>query len=332
MKQTIIVLGTWSSGSGAISDYLSSRKDLFNPFGVNEFKICSDPTGLHYLFNNCYLKKDLLYPTHVFDEYKKYITNLEKHIVYSGIGKKKKLYDKKIIPITNKFLDDVTQIKYYGLPHYKSVNMDFKQKMSIKIGRKLTNKNIAEMKILPIIVPVNKEKFIKLSREYVNKLIQISSKKKLKNLRVVLNNGADITDPVNSSQYYYNRKIICVTRDPRDIFSGMKMRQANSTPWYDVEIFINWYKYFFANSQFEKILKNNLILHVKFEDFIKSFDKQNEKICKFLGISKKIVFKHNKEKIFDFNFSKKNVFKSKKNLSRREFNLIEKKLKGYLHW
>jgi len=147
-----------------------------------------------------------------------------------------------------------------------------------------------------------------------------------------LNNGADISDPINSSQYYYNRKIICVTRDPRDIFSGMKMRQANSTPWYDVKIFINWYKYFFANSEFQKVLKHKLILHVKFEDFINSFDYQNKKICEFIGISKNISFRNGKEKIFDLNFSKKNIYKSKKNLSKYEFNLIEKKLKNYLQW
>ena len=61
MKKTVIVLGTWSSGSGAISDYLSSRSDFLNPFGTNEFKLISDPMGLHHLYTNCYVKKDLLY-------------------------------------------------------------------------------------------------------------------------------------------------------------------------------------------------------------------------------------------------------------------------------
>ena len=333
MRQTIIVIGTNSSGSSAISDYLSSRKDLFNPFGTNEFIVCTDPTGLHYLFNNCYLiKKNLFYPSHVFEEYKKYIINLEKYIVYSNDGKEKKLYNKKIISITNKFLKDVTQFKYYALPHYKAVNLNFTEKMSKKINRKLFNKNIPEMKILPVILPVKKEKFIQLSRKYIDKLIQASCKKKLNNLRLVINNGADTTDPINSSEYYYNRKIICVTRDPRDIFSGMKMRQAGAVPWYDVKAFINWYKYFFANPEFQKILKHKLILHVKFEDFINSFDCQNKKICEFIGISKNISFRNGKEKIFDLNFSKKNIYKSKKNLSKYEFNLIEKKLKNYLQW
>ena len=57
MKKTVIVLGTWSSGSGAVSDYLSSRNEFYNPFGVNEFKLVSDPKGLHYLFKNCFNEK-----------------------------------------------------------------------------------------------------------------------------------------------------------------------------------------------------------------------------------------------------------------------------------
>ena len=137
MKQTIIVLGTWSSGSGAVSDYLSSRKDLYNPYSTNEFKICSDPTGLHYLFNNSYYKKDLLYPSHVFEEFKKYVVNLQKYPVYSDFGKRKKIYSKKIISITNKFLENITEIKYYGLPHYKALSLNFKQKIEIKTSKKI---------------------------------------------------------------------------------------------------------------------------------------------------------------------------------------------------
>ena len=106
------------------------------------------------------------------------------------------------------------------------------------------------MKILPLIIPVKKDKFINLSRKYIKDIIQSSSQKNITNSKIVLNNAANITDPINSTQYYPNRKIICVTRDPRDIFSGMKMRKANSTPWQDVNTFIDWYKYFFANKNF----------------------------------------------------------------------------------
>ena len=83
---------------------------------------------------------------------------------------------------------------------------------------------------------------------------------------------------------------------------------------------------------FKEILKHNLILHVKFENFINAFDKENQKITRFLGLPKKINFHTGADKIFDYNISKKNIYKSKKNLTKFEFNMIKKKLKTYLQW
>ena len=332
MKQTIIVLGTWSSGSGAVADYLSSRKELVNPFGANEFKISTDPKGLHFLYNNCYLKKDLLYPSYVFDEFKEYIFNIQKYPVYSDFGKRNKIYDKKLISITNQFLDNVAKTRYYGFPHYKALSLSFNENIKVKLKKKFLNKNYADMKILPIIIPVDKNKFLKLSKKYIGDVIQSSIKKNISSSRIVLNNAANITDPIYSSQYYPNRKIICVTRDPRDIFSGMKMRQANSTPWQNVNIFIDWFKYFFANKKFQEILKDKKILHVKFENFVNNFEKENSRIIKFLNLSKKINFKTGTENIFNLNYSKKNIYKSKKYLTKYELKLIEKRLKNFLQW
>ncbi len=330
--KTVIVLGTWSSGSGAVSDYLSSRKEFYNPFGVNEFKIISDPMGLHYLFKNCYFQKDLLNPSHVFEEYKKYISNIQSYPVFSSYGKKKLLYDKSINTLTNKFLNDITLIKYYGLPHYKSLSLDFDKKLFLKFRRKLSSKSIPDLKVLPIITPVNANKFIKKAREYILNIIKTSSKVKIKNKIILLNNGADICDPLTSSQYYYNPKIICVTRDPRDIYCGMKSRQAGSTPWYDVKIFVKWYKYYFGNKDFKKKLKNKSILTIKFENFINNFEQENRKICKFLNIKEKVEFDKKNQKIFNINLSKKNIYKSKKLISKKDFNFIESSLKEYLQW
>ena len=92
MLQTIIVLGTNSSGSGAVADYLSSRKDILNPFNDNEFRITCDPNGLHHLFNNFYTCEDLLYPSSAVEEFRKYITNIQRFKIYSNYKKKKLPY------------------------------------------------------------------------------------------------------------------------------------------------------------------------------------------------------------------------------------------------
>ena len=57
-----------------------------------------------------------------------------------------------------------------------------------------------------------------------------------------------------------------------------------------------------------------------------------KKICNFLKVDTSYKLKKNYEINFDINKSKKNIYKSKKYLSNYETNLIEKKLKKYLHW
>ncbi len=333
MKKTVIVLGTWSSGSGAVSDYLSSRKDFTSPFGTNEFKIISDPMGLHYLFKNFYSSDSLLHPTFAYENFEKYIYKLEKYKIFISPGVKKKLYNKKLIDNTRSFLKKISKLTYYGFPHYKAVTVGLDKKISIRLRAAFSNTNVFHtQKLFPIILPVNKEKFIKEAKKYISNVIKSNSKYRFRNENLVLNNGAEILDPIESSKYYKNPKIICVLRDPRDIFCGMKMRQANSTPSYDVKLFIKWYKHNFTNYKFQKILKDKRILVVKFENFVLNFKRENKRICRFLNIKEKNNFKKNSLNSFDIKFSRSNVYKSKKFLSKNEYQLIKKQLKNYLQW
>ena len=93
-------------------------------------------------------------------------------------------------------------------------------------------------------MPVNEKKFIKESRLFIKKIILNNLNKKTihKNQNIVLNQASNIFDPINSSQYFYNRKVIIVTRDPRDIFSSMKTRKSKGPPSYDVHLFLKWFK------------------------------------------------------------------------------------------
>ena len=47
-------------------------------------------------------------------------------------------------------------------------------------------------------------------------------------------------------------KIVNVIRDPRDIFSSMKIGKAAAAPNYDVKIFVSQYKHFFCGDEFKK--------------------------------------------------------------------------------
>ena len=145
----------------------------------------------------------------------------------------------------------------------------------------------------------------------------------------MLNNGGDILNPIETTKYYTNPKIITVSRDPRDIFASMKARESLATPWYDVDIFINWYKTCFDHSIYSK---NKKILNLKFEKLLLNFNRENKKICKFLAIKEKIKMRKTNYFNFDINSSKKNIGKYKKVLKYNEIQKIEKKLRRHLNY
>ena len=60
--------------------------------------------------------------------------------------------------------------------------------------------------------------------------------------------------------------------------------------------------------------------------FILNYEQETKKLLKFLKL------KRLKNKKFNINNSKKNIFKAKKILNKSELRLIENKLKNYLQW
>ena len=330
--KNIIVVGTWNSGSGAVHDYLASRTDILSPFGLNEFKICSDPMGLNYLFQNCYRTgNNLLNPTHALDDFKKYINGFYKHKHYNKKGKEIKILDKKFVNFSYDFINNITEMKYYALPHYASLTMPKSEKIYLKIMTKIFRKKIKDIKLKTIIIPKKEKIFLFEAKKYIKRILEYYCNKKIKNQNIVLNNAADVSDPIISSQYFENRKIIIVTRDPRDIFTSMKLRESRATPWYNVNSFIKWYKLLFDSQSFKKKINNKLILVVKYESFLKDFKSENKRICKFLKINENFKLKNIEDK-FEIKESIKNIGKSAKFLSKKEYSIISKSLKSHLQW
>jgi hypothetical protein len=334
MNFNCIVYGTWNSGSGAISDYLSSRDDLYNPFGENEFKLITDPDGLFSFYLNSYKTKSLLLQTNAFNNYLLYVKNLCKYKVYKEKNKNVVfIYPKEILNITNLFLKKITVTSYFGLPHYKNLSRKKIDQLLLKLKCKFLNKDIKDFRICEIVSLVDEQSFIYEAKKYIKQILRASSKEKINNKNIILNNAVEPLDPINSSIFFENKKLICVTRDPRDIYSSMKRRKANATPWYDVHIFIKWFKNNFDNKNFRDLQKNNSILWIKYENFINKFQYENKRICNYLSIAENFNFKNDEnERLFDLNISSLNLYKSKKNLSIFEMRSIENALNKFLQW
>ena len=77
---------------------------------------------------------------------------------------------------------------------------------------------------------------------------------------------------------------------------------------------------------YNKTKESNLLMKIKYENFILNHEKESKKLLKFLNI------KNLKKKNFDISNSRKNIFKAREYLTTKELQYIEKKLKKYLQW
>ena len=168
----INVLGIQNSGSGAVHDYLASRDDCESPFGVNEFKLCSDPIGIHNMYLNFYENFSFQSSSNAMYDFLGYTKKLQNHSVYISRGVKKKLYKNNFNNFSEKFIEKVTKAQYKGHPEFS----DFKINIFEKYFLKLTKKYYS---FFPIIIPVKKEKFIIEAKKFINNVIENNLEKKL---------------------------------------------------------------------------------------------------------------------------------------------------------
>ena len=81
---------------------------------------------------------------------------------------------------------------------------------SIKNGENLWSVSteltiVSSQKKQSIILTKNEKIFISEAKKYIYYVLKYYSKSNIRNKTIVLNNAADVTDPINSSQYFENR-------------------------------------------------------------------------------------------------------------------------------
>lgn len=315
----VITASPGLSGAGLISDYLLFRNDFKNPFNFEaEFRLLHDPRGIHNLYKGLYENFSVNNSAYFFNEFEKYILSLKN--LSSKIKDKKKYHFNSIFfSEVKKYLNEISLISYYGLPEFFRLGFDFNKKIKWRILR--ISKSAQEVKFCKMRIPVEKEIFLNKTKIFLNKILFILTGKKT---NYVIDQGANFWDPIKSTQYFDNRKIILITRDPRSIFSSMKMRKSLAYPGHDIKIFCEWYKNIMKN--YNKIKETKILIKIKYENFILEHEKESKKLLKFLKI------KNLKGKKFDINSSKNNIFKAKNYLSSYELKFIENKLYKYLQW
>jgi hypothetical protein len=309
----IIILGTTESGASAVYQYLAGRTDITDPFKNDNYQLPHIPNGLMSLeaasesaFHNASADFALV-------QFESVLNKLSRSRTLWHSGKD---YSKKIKffeNATKNFIKEITVANYPMHLEWHRIMRSSPQHIISLIknffGLREANISPPETRIL-----ASKEKIIKAAQKMHNKMF----KSEKVNRPVVLDNAGSGWNPIESTKYFYNRKIILVTRDPRDQFVFIKKAKKGDS----VDGFIDWYLEMVKRI---KNVENNLLLKIKFEEFVTKHKEILDLICDHLLIDRTI------SSTYDPNLSFKNIGLYKKFLKKNEIDKIEKKLSGYIY-
>jgi len=323
-----IIMGSGESGSGAIFDYLKSRSDIIDPLN-KEFRLVQDPGGLVDLHSSIVFGFHVNRASNAIKRFRKLSEQCGRS--NKGIIRRRVTYEyglnyaRSIENYFNKvdtFIERITHVSYNGMPSCE--RLDLNKLETIKYDYKLrkANKNNVKPEVGSMVLPVQEEKFLKETEIFLNELFSVNAKSQ--NKHVIIDQGGSLWAPVSTTKYYGERKVVVVTRDPRDIFSEFQY-YGQAYPGSDVEIFCNWYAGAFSNIN-KTEWDNDIVMHIRFEDFIRNFDVEVKKVNSHLDLPENVSYNFNPDK------SKKNIGKFKKVLRTEDVNYIERKLQKYLHF
>lgn len=315
MPKKIIIIGSGNSGSGAVFDYLCGQKCNLSFLNGKEFRLIHDPDGFNDLYINNYINFSINNSASSYNRFYK--------LIYKFVSKQKSR--KKLITLVNNYLNNITELKYNALPEFYKNKLNFSDKLNFYINRIILKKKINNIDLLQMTLPVAEQKFLSLTKIFINNIIFQIHGDLTKYKNVILNQAGNYWNLDESTKYFDNKKIIVVDRDPRSIYWSMKRTNAFSYPGHDVDIFIKWYKK--TQDIFNKNFKKNKNIYtVNYENFLRNFNEEKKRINKFVGVDK------NEKSNFDYKKSNLNLYKAKNNLKKIELNKIEKNLQKYLRW
>jgi hypothetical protein len=307
----IIVLGTIYSGSGAVYDYLAGRGDLQDPLQGTEYQLPQMPNGLMTLEA---VAKNAFHPgttDYVVCQFENLIKKLSQSRTPWRHGKNYAF----LLPLFEKairqFIDEVSVAK---LPMHLHWHRLIKSKSPIihfigKLKNRLGFNEIAPKTYLL----VSQDDLVVAAQTLHSRIFHSDFDKR----PVLLNNAGSGWNPIESTKYFLNRKIVLVTRDPRDQFAELKeIKKATS-----VEEFVNWYK---EMQRRLKEIKNPTLLFLKFEDFVNKNEKMVNILCDHLSLNSCV------RSSYQPNLSKKNIGKYKKFLNQKETEIIQDNLSEYI--
>lgn len=334
MDRIIVSTGYMGSGSSAITDLIAEFKDCQNEFKSYEYILLHSPNGLFDLEDKLLLGNNAIRSDEAIRTFYDHMKKLYDKKFW-WVGNYKKIIGPNFMKITDEYVNSLINFNYdsYWYTH-EEVNIKMFLKLCIRKPFKILSRNKLKFKKvlkyndgMKICLPTQDE-FYNKSKKYINDIIKEISKGK-KN--VILDQLLLPFNLYRIDNYFDDRlKVVVVERDPRDVFLLNKyiwpQKQYCVPMPQDVDSFCEYYK---RMRESEIKTDSKKILRVKFEDLIYNYDKEIDKIKKFLNFSDADHIA--KKTRFNPEISIKNTQLFNNKLYRDEVLVIEKKLKKYLY-
>lgn len=334
MNKIIIPTGYMGSGSSAITDLVAEFKDCQNEFKTYEYVMLHCPNGLFdledkLLNGNNAIRSDEALRT--FENQMRKLYNKK----FWWVGNYKKIISEDFMDKVNKYLENITQLKYEGYWYtHEEVNLKMFFKLLLRKPLKLVLRKKHFDPILKYsdgmrISFIKKEEFYRYSKKFVNDIIKTISRD---SENVVIDQFLLPFNLHRVDNYFDdNTRVIVVQRDPRDVFLLNKYTWKQNNIGIPIPVDVKEFcKYYKGMRESEKNTNSKKVLRINFEDLVYKYDETVKKVMKHLDFTEDMHI--NKKKRFNPELSIKNtqIFNSSDKYNE-EIKIIEMELSEYLY-
>ena len=334
MDRIIVPTGYMGSGSSAITDLVSEFKDCQNEHKSYEFVLLHVPNGLFDLEDKLLRGNNAIRSDEAIRSFELQMNKLYDKKFW-WVGNYKNIIGNDFKKLTKKYIRNIEEFNYPGF-WYMHEEVDTKMffKLLIRKPFKIISRNKIKFKrVLKYddgmrISFIKDKEFYKYSHDYIYSIIDELSRGKD---NIILDQFLLPFNLFRVDNYFDDKlKVIVVERDPRDVFIINKYiwpsRNLTVPMPTEVEDFCEFYQ---KMRESEKECTSSKVLRVRFEDLVYNYDKELDRIMKFLNFSSKDHI--NKKSRFNPDISIKNTQLFRKEEYRNEIKVIEKKLRKYLY-
>lgn len=281
--KVIGVCGLGFTGSGAVTDLLREYDEITYDQHFHEFSLCYYTDGLldlkHHLCDSPIRFESSDSALYRFD-------NLIRSI-YSGKHLHSSAHNKELYDISQKYLDDITQVKWKGTWGFRLGERDglrsFITKVLFKVRPIIGDKPYIYFTDELMRFSIRPEEFNDKTVAYVENILNTAIK--ANGEYVLLDQAFPGDHPEICFPFFKDPKAIVVDRDPRDVFLLSKYDLHADSSWIptkDVQQFIYYYS---RMRECANLNNSDRVLHVQYEELIYNYENAVREIESFLNIS-----------------------------------------------